>query len=94
MLEKVLAGLGLLACIVIALRMGLGAARTRRIDSAAARTMNQAGQKLKALPRWRRDRQTARREADNVIERARRRQADATREGNVIRPRFGDKTDD
>lgn len=92
MFEKVLAGLGLLVCVVIALRMVLGAQRTARIDATLAAKAAEARRTLKALPQWRQTRNAARREAEAAISRARRTQA--TRDGNVIRPRFGDKKDD
>jgi hypothetical protein len=92
MLEKVLAGLGLLVCVIIALRMVLGAQRTRRIDATLAAKADVARRTLKALPQWRQTRDSARREAEAAITRARRKQV--TRDGNVIRPRFGDKKDD
>lgn len=92
MIEKVLAGLGLLICVVLALRMMLGAQRTQRFDARFTQKAAQARQTLKSLPQWRQSRDTARREAEQAIERARRRKVE--RDGNVIRPRFGDKKDD
>ena len=46
MTEKVLAGIGLLICVVLALRMLLGAKRTRRIDTQLAEKAEQALQAL------------------------------------------------
>ena len=92
MTEKVLAGIGLLICVVLALRMLLGAKRTRRIDTQLAEKAEQARQDLKSLPQWRESRDTARREAEQAINRARRKTVE--RDGNVLRPRFGDKKDD
>lgn len=92
MIEKVLAGIGLLICVVLALRMLLGAKRTRRIDAQLAEQAERARQTLKSLPQWRESRDTARREAEQVIDRARRKAVE--RDGNVLRPRFGDKKDD
>jgi|JI6StandDraft_1071083.scaffolds.fasta_scaffold228786_2 F0F1-type ATP synthase membrane subunit b/b' len=92
MTEKVLAGIGLLICVVLALRMLLGAKRTRRIDTQLAEKAEQARQALKSLPQWRESRDTARREAEQAINRARRKTVE--RDGNVLRPRFGDKKDD
>jgi len=92
MIEKVLAGIGLLICVVLALRMLLGARRTRRIDAQLAEKAELARQALKNLPQWRESRDSARREAEQAINRARR--GPVERDGNVLRPRFGDKKDD
>ncbi len=92
MIEKVLAGIGLLICGVLALRMLMGAQRTRQLDTQLAEKAEQARKTLKNLPRWRESRDTARREAEQAIDRARRKAVE--RDGNVLRPRFGDKKDD
>jgi len=72
MVEKIIAGIGLLVCAALLLGMLLGPRRGARIVSALRRPY-----------RWYRQRGAAKREAAKVIDRARRR---VKREGNVYRP--------
>lgn len=74
MVEKVLAGIGLAACVLVLLGMAIGAGRRARLRAAWLRTWH-----------WRRNRATARREAERAIERLRRPVVD--RDGNVYRPK-------
>jgi hypothetical protein len=89
MLQKVLAALGLLACLTLLLRMVLPAEQARRYDAFWRRVgwrLREAGTQLKQ--RWQRLRagRDARREAADAIERARRSRPPVQRDGNVIRP--------
>jgi hypothetical protein len=72
MVEKVLAGTGLLICLMLLLAMVMGPARV----ASAKRT-------LRALWSWRQRRQLAQLQALQAIERARQ---PVKREGNVLRP--------
>ena len=94
-MDKFAAALGLLLCGLIALRMAVSPVRRQRFDDACRRRF----EKLRArLARMRRraataeaaDPAAARREAEQVIERARQRRQDVDQEGNVIRPRAFD----
>ena len=89
MLQNVLAGLGLLVCAALLLRMVLPAAQQHRFDA----FWRQVAQRIRALGRAARQRwqllragRDARREAADAIERARRGRTPAQRDGNVIRP--------
>lgn len=74
MVEKVLAGIGLVVCVALLVWTLLGARRRDAIAGAARRAL-----------RWRTHRRQARVEAQQVIERARRPIVD--RDGNVYRPK-------
>jgi hypothetical protein len=93
--EVLLAAIGLTVCLVLLARLALGARRRERIDGAvfdAARRLRAAVQ-----GRWRqrRLRGQVRREASDLIERARRGDRPAVgREGNVYRPRSFDRGGD
>ena len=99
-MDKFFAGLGLLVCALLALRMAAGPARVQRFDEACRRHYRLWATGL--VHRWRTlrrsgpapartgDARAAQREAEQVIERARRHNAE--HDGNVIRPRaFGAK---
>ena len=77
MIEKWLAGAGLLVCVAYLLGMLLGERRRARL---------QAG--LRRFAAWPKTRRAARREAERAIERARR---NVEREGNVYRPKSFDR---
>ena len=93
MFQNLLAGLGLLLCAALLLRMVLPARQQQRFDALWRRVY----QRLQALGhavrhRWQllRAGRAARREAADAIERARRGRTPVQRDGNVIRPeRFG-----
>jgi hypothetical protein len=78
MVEKVLAGIGLVACVALLAWMLLGPARQDRLKRTAQRGL-----------RWRSHRRQARVEAAKAIERARRPVID--RDGNVYRPKSFDR---
>lgn len=97
MLENVLAAGVALVCLALLLRMALPAAQQARWDRAQQRLwarVQAVGQGLAAALRRARGRRQARREADSVIERARRPPPDVQRTGNVIRPRSFQRGDD
>lgn len=81
MVEKLLAVIGLVACLVLLLGMAIGPARRRRVQALFDRVRH-----------WRRHRDHARQEAAQAIERARRA---VERDGNVYRPKsFGKRPPD
>lgn len=73
MVEKIAAALGLAACLALLAGMAIGPMRLRRWREALRRSWQRHHQRT-----------TARREAQQAIERARR---GVRREGNVIRPK-------
>ncbi len=83
MLEKIFAGVALLVCAALLLRMALPARQQRRIDAAWQRTLHGGRRLARRLWFWRAHRHTAQREADEAIRRARRQ---GKHDGNVIRP--------
>ncbi|MCU0967547.1 MAG: hypothetical protein MUF03_01790 [Rubrivivax sp.] len=82
MTERMIAAVVLLACVVAAVRLAIGASRRARLDAA-----------LRRWVRWPKSRRQARQEALEAIERARRQAAarDVERDGNVYRPRSFDR---
>ncbi len=80
-MEKVLAGVLLAVCLVLALRMVLGTQRRRRLDDWFAALP----ERMRRLRHWRADREQARRVADEAIRRARGEEVE--RDGNVYRPK-------
>lgn len=93
MLQNVLAALGLLVCATLLLRMALPAAQQQRFDAVWRRLgwrLRSLGQQLRQRWQQLRTGRQARREAADIIDRARRGPVPAQRDGNVIRPdRFG-----
>lgn len=89
MVEKLFAALGLALCLALLLRMLLPAPAQRRWDAFWLGLWHGARERVQ---RWRTG-PDARREAQDAIERARRRSA-VQREGNVIRPKAFDRDDD
>lgn len=94
-MDKFAAALGLLVCALMALRMAAGAARRQRFDDASRRLYGQLSARLAQLRRRTPaaravDPVAARRETEQVIERARWRRRDVDQVGNVIRPRAFD----
>jgi hypothetical protein len=90
-MDKLLAAIVLLACVLLLLRMAVGERRRRRLDAGARRAGRAARRaaliaKLVALRLWHtlRYRRSAANEAEAAIRRARGRQHEA--DGNVIRP--------
>ena len=81
--EKLLAGLTIAACLVLLLRLAVGARRRARLDAAVARVWRALHRTGSTTLRWPSARRRAALEARDAIERARRRGA---WEGNVYRP--------
>lgn len=93
MLQNVLAALGLLVCLTLLLRMVLPTDRQQRFDAFWRRVgwrLRAAGTALRQRWQLLRAGRSARREAADAIERARRGRPPVHRDGNVIRPeQFG-----
>lgn len=96
MVEKLFAGVVLAVCVVLMLRLVLGARRRARFDAAARRAWGRSRHFFSSAYHWRRDRREAERTADEVIRRARGRSANDSRnggdsggewEGNVYKPK-------
>lgn len=82
-MELILAGLVLVCCAALLLRMALPERQRRRVDAAWQRSVL-AGKRLAyRVWFWRQHRQRAAREAEEAIQRAQRK---VKRDGNVIRP--------
>lgn len=94
-MDKIAAALGLLVCALIVLRLAVSPARRQRFDRACQSLYDKLRARL-AQTRRRKptaaaaDPDAARREADQLIERARQRRHAAEHDGNVIRPRAFD----
>jgi len=85
--EVLLAAIGLVVCVVLLLRMAIGARRRERIDAAVVGSARRLRAQLQGRWRQRRLRGQVKREAKDLIERARRGKPVVDREGNVYRPR-------
>lgn len=89
MFETVLAGAVLLCCSAFLLRLLLPAARRQRLDQSLLRAWTRLRLTFSGVPRQWLQRRRSTREANEVIERARRRAAGSRavkRDGNVYRP--------
>jgi hypothetical protein len=91
-IEKLFAGIVLAVCLVLMLRLVLGARRRARFDAAARRAWGNSQQFVRSAYHWRSHRREAERTADEVIQRARGRSAnsdsmDGEWEGNVYKPK-------
>ncbi len=84
MLEKIFAATIVAACLVLLLRVFLGARRRARFDAAIARWSQRAGARVDAVVAWPSARRRARREAEAAIRRAR---ESGQWDGNVYRPK-------
>ncbi len=88
-LEKILAAIVVAGCLVMLLRLGLGARRRQRFDNAVARWSRRTGERVESIFTWNSSRRRARRLAEAAIRRAR----EGTRtdkgewDGNVYRPK-------
>lgn len=82
MIEKGFAAVVLVACLVMLLRLALGARRRQRFDAVAIRIWLRLRAAAAAVWRWPRSRREARKLADDAIRRASQGQWD----GNVYRP--------
>ena len=90
MIESLFAALGLIVCVLLLLRMGLGPAKRRRFDAFWQRRLDglrRSGHWLQRQWRLLRTSRGARQEAEDLIGRVRNGRVDAERDGNVIRPR-------
>lgn len=83
MLEKFFAGVALVVCLALLLRMGLRQHQQRRVDAAAQRVADGSRRWARRIWFWRAHRQHAAREAEEAIRRA---QRQGKRDGNVVRP--------
>ena len=79
-MEKILAGLLLAVCLVMAWRLLLGDRRRRRLDD----WFRSLPVRARRLRHWRASRDEARRVAEEAIRRAR---GEVERDGNVYRPK-------
>ena len=88
MLEKIFAAAIIAGCLVLLLRLFLGARQRARFDSALRRWGRRTGAGIDALFSWPTARGRARREAEAAIRRARRGMGDKGEwDGNVYRPK-------
>ena len=88
--ESLLAAIGLAVCVALLVRMAIGQRRRDQLDAGLQRTARRLHQRSRALWQRRRVRGQAEREAEDLIDRARRgrtRVGRVERERNVIRPR-------
>lgn len=83
MIEKLLAAATLLLCIVLMVRLSIGAKRRHRLDSTARKAWAAARGRAAYLWYWRASRRRAALAAEEAIRRA---QAKMERDGNVYRP--------
>jgi hypothetical protein len=83
MLEKIFAGLVLIACVALLLRLALPELQRQRVDALARRTAFATRRLARRIWFWRSHRQRAAREAEEAIRRA---QRSGKRDDNVIRP--------
>ncbi|MFY7865227.1 hypothetical protein [Roseateles sp.] len=89
MISNVFAALGLLTCILLAVRMALPAARQRQVDAALRRSWMRLRELASQLRHWRSHRLNSKQaaaEAAELIRRAKARE-EVDREGNVYRPK-------
>ncbi len=89
MLETIFAAIIVAGCLVMLLRLSLGARRRQRFDSTVARWSRRTGARFESIFTWNSSRRHARRVAEAAIRRAR----EGTRtdagewDGNVYRPK-------
>ena len=89
MIDSIFAGLGLLVCVALLLRFALPPGQRGRLDTRARHLWDMACSLPRSLVRDRKAQHQVKRQADDVINRARRKAREtppAAREGNVIRP--------
>jgi hypothetical protein len=89
MIDSILAGLGLAVCAALLLRYALPPGQRRRLDARARHLWDVARSLPQALGRDRKVQRQVKRQADEVINRARKKAREAppaSRDGNVIRP--------
>lgn len=88
MLERIFAALGLLVCVALLVRMVLPERQRWAVDHHARRFWFALQGTAHRMRHWRGHRRAAAREADAAIRRAR---GEATRDGNVVRPKSFEK---
>jgi hypothetical protein len=87
MAEKIIAGLTIAVCVVLLLRLCLGARLRYRFDTNARGAWLSARRSALNLWHWRSSRREAQHAADAAIQRAQRKAASAfERDGNVYKP--------
>lgn len=96
-MDKIAAALGLLACALMALWLAVGPLRQQRFAGACRRLQRTLSARVARMRRRTPtaaavDPDAARREADQLIQRARQRRHDVDQDGNVIRPRAFDRS--
>ena len=84
MTEKFLAGLTLVICVVLLVRLCLGYPRQQRFDAAVRRAAQACRRTALSVWHWRSSRKEAARAAEEAIERARR---SGEWDGNVYKPK-------
>ena len=83
MIELVFAGIALVVCVALLLRMALPERQRRRVDAEWNLLVHRGRLLAHRLWFWRAHRRSAAREAEDAIRRAQRK---VQRDGNVIRP--------
>lgn len=86
MIQMLLTGVALAVCVVLMLRLCLGARRQQRFDAAMQRAMQACQNTALWIYRWRSSRRDAANLAQDAITRARGSSERVEREGNVYRP--------
>lgn len=87
MAEKIIAGLTIVVCVALLLRLCLGARMRRRFDATARSAWWAMRRTAVNVWHWRRSRREAQQAADAAIQRAQRKSASAfERDGNVYKP--------
>ena len=86
MIQMLLTAIGLAICVVLMLRLCLGARRQQRFDAAMHRAMQACRKSALWIYRWRSSRRDAANLAQDAISRARDSSERVEREGNVYRP--------
>ena len=92
--DKLLAALGLIACLVLLARLAIGPRWRRRIDARLQQAAHKVSQRVRALWRQRRLHNQATRETEALIRRARQARPRVRREGEVCRPDALDDRDE
>jgi hypothetical protein len=85
--DKILAGIVIVVCAMFMLRLMLGERRRYRFDAVARRLWASVRIRALRLWHWRAARRQARRDAEDVIRRARGADADGEWDGNVYKPK-------
>jgi hypothetical protein len=86
-MDKPLAALIFVVCIVMLARLLMGAQRRQRFDAAAQRVWFATKRRLVLAWHWRASKRAAARAADDVIRRARGKHTQGEWDGNVYKPK-------